>query len=260
MCRNRLNILLLLLLVLPLSLRAEPLPGGEDDILRPVPYTLHIGPYLGGGWAFSQGHFQTLCNCTYGTGDGVGFNLGFFADYPLSKAFSILITAGYQFMQPSFDKEESRIEFIETSPGNGDFMQIDFGLETAVRVSTVELGVLAKWDMPIRGLYIAAGPELGYVIEDNIQETESILTPGIGYETHGGTEQVTMDDPLDSYYDAVVLRLALAGRIGYVLPVTDRLAIVPELSLMMSLSPVVSEYENWHLNAVQARIYLRFAI
>ena len=260
MYRTRLNFLLLFILVLPTTLRSEVPPGGEDDILRPVPYTLHIGPYLGGGWVLSQGEFQTLCDCSYGQGGGLGFQLGFFADYPLSKDLSVLVTLGYRLMQPSFDKEESRIEFIETSPGNGDFMEIDFGLETTVRVSSIELGVFGKWNLPLRGLYLAAGPEIGYVIEDNIKETETIVTPGIGYETHGGRDQVTMDDALDRYYDDAVLRLALAGRLGYIIPVTDRLAIVPELSLMMSLTPVVSDFNDWRLNAFDARVYLRFAI
>lgn len=251
---------LLLLLLLPVSALAGSPPGGEEDILRPVPWRFHAGPYAGAAWVASQGRFETLCNCEYGSGGGLGLQVGAFLDYPIASDLSLLSTLSYRLFAPTYDKSEQRLEYVPVG-GSGEFVWVDFDLETALSLSMFELGVAMKWDLPVQGLYLAAGPEFGWIFSDNIEETERIRTPGLTYDSNGRSDQVFMDDALDSYYeDPLSFRIGLAGRFGYVLPLHERLAIVPELMYSLPLTPVVGDHGNWRLDAWQFNLYLRFAI
>ncbi|MCB2204375.1 outer membrane beta-barrel protein [bacterium] len=255
-----LALILTLLLLSSTPLSAGNPPGGEDDILRPVPFRLHIGPYAGGAWIAGSGSFKTLCDCEYNGGNGLGFDLGGFADYPLSRDFSVMATVGLRSMTPVYEKSQTRLEYIEIPPAEGEFRNINFDLESTVQLTLLQFAVLAKWDLPLRGLYVAAGPELGVVFSDNIEEVETITTPGIGYDTNGGSEQVVMDDGLSQYYDDSGYQLALSARLGYIIPLHERLELAPELSFSLGQTPLASNYQSWRLNAFRAQIYLRFAI
>ena len=252
---------LFLLLLLPGTLRAENPPGGGDDILRPVPFTLHVGPYAGFGWVASNGTFETVCQCAYeGGGNGLGFQFGGFVDYPLSGDVSLMTTLGLRTIRASHEKNQTRIEFLRFPPDDGEFMNVDFTLESVVQMTLVELGVYGKWDLAVRGLYVAAGGEFAIVIDDNIEETERISTPGITYVEGGGTQQTSMNDPLSRYYDDTGYRLAAAVKLGYLIPITPAVSLAPELSLSFPLTPIVAEFQDWRMTVFHAQLYLRFAL
>ena len=256
----RTRTLILFLVVLPAIAFAGNPPGGEEDILRPVPWRFHAGPYGGAAWVLSSGNFQTLCDCEYGSGSGLGLQIGGFLDYPIAPTISILGTLGYRLLHPTYDKSQRRLEYVPDASG-GNFVWVDFDLNTTLSLSLVELGAAVKWDLPVRGLYVAVGPEIGVVIADNIEEVESIRTPGFTYDNNGRTEQTFMDDALDTYYsDPVSFRLGVAGRIGYILPIHERMSIAPEVMMSVPLTPVTSTYSDWRLSAWQFNVYLRFAI
>lgn len=256
---NRL-ILILIVLLIPLTLSAEKPPGGEDDILRPVPFSFHVGPYAGIGWVASNGTFQTLCDCEYSGGNGLGYQFGGFIDYPLTREISLMGTLGIRSMRAAHDKKQTRIEFIQFPPEDGDFTNIDFELKAVLQMTLVEFGLYGKWDLPVNGLYFAAGGEFGIVIDDNIKETERILTPGVEYQNGGGTEQVSMDDALSRYYDDTGYRLAAAAKLGYIIPINRTMALAPEVSLSFPLTPMISEFQDLRFAVFQANVYLRIAI
>ncbi|MDT8324431.1 MAG: outer membrane beta-barrel protein [Bacteroidota bacterium] len=255
------RLFLIITLFLPAQLLAADSPrGGGDDILRPVPFRLHVGPYAGGAWIAGAGNFETVCDCEYSGGNGLGFDVGMFADYPLSSDFSLMATFGLRSVSPVYEKSQTRIEYIEIPPDQGAFTEIGFDLETSLQLTLVHIALLARWDLQVAGLYIAAGPELGIAVSDNIEEVERITTPGIGYDTYGGSEQVVMDGDLSRYYDDTGYQLALSLRLGYIFALHERLALAPELSFSLGQTPIASEYQSWKLNAYRAQVYLRFAI
>lgn len=254
------SVFVLLLLLLSSAVRAGNPPGGEEDILRPVPWRFHAGPFAGAAWVVSQGSFQTLCDCEYGSGDGLGLHAGAFVDYPITGDLSVYGTFGYRLFTTSYEKSQQRLEFVPNM-GGGQFVWVDFDLETRLTLSMAELGVAVKWELPVEGLYLAVGPELGWVFVDNIEETERIRSAGFTYDSGGRTEQTFMDDALDRYYDgALDFRVGLAARIGYIVPLHERLAVAPEFLMSMPLTPVASEHASWRLGAWQFNLSLRFAI
>jgi hypothetical protein len=254
------RLILLALCVLSIPLKAGIPPGGEDDILRPVPFRIQIGPYIGGAYVAGSGTFETLCDCEYSGGNGLGLDIGVFADYPLAKNFSVMATLGLRTLRPVYEKSQTRIEYIEMTPGSGDFTDVNFDLETSVQLTALEFAVLARWEMPLEGLYVAAGPEIGFMIDDNIEEVERITTPGIAYDSNGGTEQVVMDDALSRYYDDSGYQLSLSARLGYIVALSERLSIAPELSFSLGQTPIASQFQSWKLNGYRALVYLRFAL
>ncbi len=238
---------------LPETLRAQK----EDDILRPVPFRFHVGPLLGLGYNASYGEFQTLCECSYSGGYGFGPVIGGFIDYPLSRDLSLYVVGSTQSLDASYDKTQKRFEYVEQI---GAFREVDFELNTDLTLYTFGIGTFIKWDTPVPGLYLAAGPEFGFVMYSNITETETVVTPGYTYIPSGERESVFMDGSLGDYYDASSFRLALAGKIGYIIPLLDRLDLAPEFTIAFPLTPVVSDYNTWRILPYQFTVAARFGI
>jgi hypothetical protein len=229
----------------------------EDDILRPVPFRFHVGPMLGIGYNASYGDFQTLCECEYSAGYGFGPIIGGFIDYPVSRDLSVYVVGGTQSLNASYDKAQQRYEYVEQL---GQFRSIDFQLDTDLTLYTFGVGAFLKWDTPVPGLYLAAGPEFAFVLYSNIEETESIVTPGYTYIPSGERESVFMDGSLGDFYDANNFRMALAGKIGYIIPVMDRIALAPEFTIAFPLTAVAADYGTWKILPYQLTIAARFGI
>ncbi|MCZ7555200.1 MAG: hypothetical protein M5R41_02190 [Bacteroidia bacterium] len=229
----------------------------EDDILRPVPFRFHVGPLIGLGYNASYGEFQTLCQCEYSAGYGFGPIIGGFIDYPVSRDLSVYVVGGTQSLNASYDKAQQRYEYVEQM---GQFRAIDFELETDLTLYTFGVGTYVKWDTPVSGLYLAAGPEFGFVLYSNIEETERIVSPGYTYIPSGERESVFMDGGLSEYYDANTFRMAVAGKIGYIIPILDRLAIAPEFTVAVPFTSVTAEYGTWKILPYQFTIAARFGI
>jgi hypothetical protein len=229
----------------------------EDDILRPVPFRFHVGPFIGMGYNASYGEFETQCQCRYTSGYGFGPLLGGFIDYPLTRDLSLYVTGGTQSLDASYDKNERRYEYVEQL---GAFREVDFLLETDLTLYTFGLGTFIKWDTPLPGLYLAAGPEVAFVMYSSIQETETITTPGFVYVPSGERQSVFLDGSLSDYYDTRSLRVTVAGKVGYIIPLMDRLAIAPEFTVAFPLTPVVSEYSSWRILPYQFTVAARFGI
>ncbi len=253
---NRFHVVLLTV-VLCIALIEPVHAQREDDILRPVPFRFHVGPLLGLGYNASYGEFQTQCQCLYTSGYGFGPVLGGFIDYPVSRDLSVYIVAGTQSLDASYEKTDSRFEYVEQL---GAFRSIDFKLETDLTLYTFGVGTYLKWETPVPGLYLAAGPEFSFVAYSNISETESIVTPGFSYIPSGARESQFLDGSLGDYYDAPSFRLSLAGKIGYIIPLLDRLSLAPEFTIAFPLTPVVSDYSSWRILPYQLTVAARFGI
>jgi len=229
----------------------------EDDILRPVPFRFHVGPLAGFGYNASYGEFETVCDCRYSSGSGFGPMIGGFVDYPLTRDVSAYIVVTGQSLNASYDKGERRLEYVDQL---GAMVFLDFKLETAVTLFYVGVGTLVKWETPVRGLYLAVGPELSFVAYDYINETERLETPGFVYVNSDSRETVFVDGGLNAYYDMTSWRLAVAGRLGYEIPLHQRLALAPELSVALPMTPVVADYNSWRIMPWRLNCVLRFAL
>ena len=229
----------------------------EDDILRPVPFRFHVGPLIGMGYNASYGEFKTQCDCLYSGGYGFGPVIGGFVDYPVSRDMSVYVIVSSQSLNASYDKAQQRIEYVEQL---GAFRPVDFELETDLTLYTLGVGTFLKWETPVPGLYLAGGPELSFVAYSNIEETERIVTPGFTYATSGARESTFLDGALGDYYDAPSFRLAIAGKIGYIIPLLDRLSLAPELTIAFPLTSVASEYSTWRILPYQLTVAARFGI
>ncbi len=229
----------------------------EDDVLRPVPFRFHLGPMLGFGYNSSHGSFKTLCDCEYDGGYGVGPVLGGFIDYPLTRSLSAYVLVQGQSLNADYDRTERRFEYVQQL---GDFAAVDFEQEVALTLFTAGIGAFVKWETPVPNLYLAVGPDFSLVVVDGIEETERIITPGFAYTNSGGGETVFVDGALDDYYDGTAWRLAIAGKIGYIIPIAERLQLAAEITAALPMTPVVAEHNSWRIMPYQFSVLARFAL
>jgi hypothetical protein len=245
-----LSALLLLLLALPHTLRAE---GPEEDVLRPLLVRFFVGPMAGIGYNLHLGNFQTLCKCTYSGGTGAGPTGGLFAEIPVSRSWRISGGFTYNDLRADFTRQETRLEYGST----GEFVNIQFEQTASVNLSYIGFQAMAKWISGLGGLYLAAGPSISFLVSNHIKETERIVTPGWVYKQNMQNQNVFLDGDIPSYRQN---RLAVHAAAGYDFFLPPKLVISPELGYQMPLTSVTSSDANWGASALQLMVFVKFGL
>jgi hypothetical protein len=239
---------------------AAPGQGGggiEDDVLRPVPRLLRVGPAAGGQYLLSSGKFSTLCSCEYLEGHGSGAFGGIAADYSLSRNFAITGEVSLSSFRAEYPVTENRTEYLRDQ---GSYMQLDFERMATVEAAFVTLNAFLKWKSPLEGLFLVAGPSVGYLLDGRFEERERMLAPDLVYYDTGTREKTYIEGPFDTIFEAPRIRVSLAGGLGYSLPVSTRISLNPQVTASYPLTRMSGKYKSWNLIAIQAGITLLVAV
>ena len=243
-------ILLLASIAQPAALRAE---GPEEDVLRPLLVRFFVGPVAGIGYNLHLGDFQTQCKCTYSGGSGVGPNGGLFAEIPIARSWRVYGGMTYSDLRADFTRQETRLEY----GSSGEFVNIQFEQTANVTLSYIGIQAMAKWMTGLGTLFVAAGPELSFLVGNHIKETERILTPGWVYKQNMQNQNIFLDGDVPSYRSN---RLALHAAVGYDFFLSPQFVLSPELGFQMPLTTVTSSDNDWSAASLHLSLFVKFGL
>ncbi len=254
------TLLVFLLAFLCLALQAGFASGGpgetpkpEENVLRPNPLHLLVGPILGGGLNLHSGDFITQCECSYSNGAGPSYLGGVFVEYPTSGDWSFRGELTWQEFGADFSQTKSRVEYAS----NGEFVQLDFDQKAEVRMQYLQLNLLAKWATGFDRLYFTGGLGFGSLLSNQLVETETIATPGWVYVTNGSNLQKYLDGPIGSergYRAGIILG------IGYDFWFTPDLRLSPELAWNFPVTSIRTNDTDWRTSSLTLDILLGFGL
>ena len=230
--------------------------GLKDKILEPGFRLLLIGPYGGidynmhrGKFSTTDGHF-TCCNFDEGTGIAPVFGAKLF--YPLTDEISLSPRVAYEGRGGEFTQTRNDIPILGS--GNQiEYWNVEEKLKT--KLNTLTLEVLGTYTLTSFGLYVAAGPSVGFLLSKNFETTESILgPPGVTY-IGGGTTKAFPDQITDINSTLISIR----GGIGALIPVSNMIYLNPEALYSYPFNKVAKGYD-WKASALQATLGILFMI
>jgi hypothetical protein len=254
------TILACALFLFPLFIvHAEPPDRPEDRILRPGrAMKILFGPFAGIDYNIHRGRFVTTQNqllcCEFEEGDGIGLAAGLKAFIPLSDAFYLSPRILYENRGGDFT---ATLQHYPIRGLNNTIEYVELENKLAVSLHTLTLDALVALKVTSFGLYVAAGPSVGFTLSNNFRKTETIVSPpGVYYVTNGERSQ----EVFNGSYDIVsTAGFALRGGVGLLYPVSNSITVNPEVLFGYSLTKVSSEHD-WKAHCLQATIGVLFAL
>lgn len=225
----------------------------EENVLRPMLVNMYFGPMIGIGYNLHLGDFITTCNCEYSGGTGFGPTAGLFAEYPLTKDWSIYGGVFYQDLRAEFTKNETRLEYAQ----DGSFVNVNFERNAGVTISYIDFQANAKWRTGFYSLYVSAGPSIGFLQSNHIKETEKILTPGFVFSSNRTNQTTFLDGDLP---EKSFLRAAVHFAAGYDFMISPRFIVMPELGFQLPITTVTSNDNNWRASVLIISVFVKIGL
>jgi hypothetical protein len=226
-------------------------------LLQELDEPMYIGGFLGAQRTWSRGSFKTLCNCEYNDGSGYGPAFGALLEYPLTPAFLVAGELRYADFSTSYSVRETRTEFILS---RGAYEQVDFERNADIDLTQLSVAVFAVLRAGRTGLFLFAGPRIGFPLRAQIDESERVLTPGLAYGSTGSGGKPFAQGGMNLLWSTRVPRFDGVAGIGARLPLKPRLLLEPRISYAHPFTSVVKEHSSWSLSALDFSLALLFAL
>jgi hypothetical protein len=231
-------------------------PGPKDKILAPGRLLFLLGPYGGIDYNIHKGQFNViegnLVCCTFDNGTGIKPVFGVKAFIPLSEAFHIS-------PRVSFEGRGGEFTTRETLPIFGQNNQVEnMDLEEKLRVTynTLTVDLFASYTFTSFGLYVTAGPSVGFSVSKEFRKTETILgPPGVRYLDGTTSKEFSLE--VQGSVNSVLF--SLRGGIGAAFPIARSVYLNPEVLYIFPLNKVSKDFD-WKASGIQATLGVLFAL
>lgn len=219
----------------------QPLPT------PPVQSRLSFGLFGGMELPMSMGEFSLTCDlCAFSSVSGMGAGGGLFAEYALNERWSLAARLGYASSAPTYTLANSGDRFLL----NGEKTTVDFERKAAFEFSAATAFVAARWQTGLGGLSLVAGPQLTFVLSNNVRETERILTAGRLYQENGTNQYLYYEGEVGESIAFQKMQIGLRGGISYDIPFGDKLVLAPEVTYLYSIIGPSPDYKAWKLGSL----------
>ncbi|MDT8323056.1 MAG: hypothetical protein RRA94_03010 [Bacteroidota bacterium] len=175
-------------------------------------------------------------------GDGLGLYLGVTLDFPLSSAFGLVLKGNYHNRTGSFVTET---DIGEVHPDSETLLTTILQHETDWSFDYIGFDVLLRiqpLDIPLYALF---GPSIGVLSSNTAELTQGILQPDDIYYTEwvNGREDIVNEFRSASSDGEVAgfteTRVDLKFGLGYWIPLTPSLSLVPEVGVAVPMTTFV---------------------
>lgn len=224
----------------------------QGSVLKPfrepakIQHPIRAGAFAGLQYNRSTGSFSTACDCTYENGSGWGPRLGVMGEYPVGERFSLTSVISLVWNGTSYERNDTRIEYVYNE---GRYANVDFRSMVDVQLVTLGVGFYLTWHTPIERLFASVGVGGGFVLDDNIRETEEALTPNFTYRSSNARTIEYLDGSLSELYTPEKFRAGIQAAVRYEIPIAQNTMLAPELSYFYPFTTLVREFEEWNITS-----------
>lgn len=197
------------------------------------------------------------CNPGFTTGIGGGISVGGLFEYPINPKMSAGLRFGYAGISGLLEKEEEignvHLYNPETGTSYTDVAVSRYSIDADLSLVGIEPNFIYK---PIENLNLSAGIRLGFLMNNNRTQRETLVEPDESLFMEEGSkvrnEIVNQEIPEANTFHA---HIALGA--GYDLPAGEKLTLMPEIRYYHGLTDISSV--SWKPNSIQAGIALKYA-
>jgi len=240
-----------------------PMP---PDVLSPQPKQWWIGPQLGVNINAHNGGFITdYCNCEFKNGKGNGLTLGVEFGKKPEPWFAYGVRILYSAYQAKFNNFITELSMVLEVDENGN--PVGGPIEENVlfeRTNEVKLSYLIVNPMvqlyPLGGLYIMAGPGLGFTMKKDATYTKTIVPEGYTFYTAGNPDSPTsfvVEEDSGNIRDTKTMRLDLRIGLGYNVRLGEDVDLAPEIAYDLPLTEISSAFPGWNVNSIHLSAILK---
>jgi len=236
---------------------APPLP---PDVLGPAPRVWWFGPLIGVNLVEHSGDYTTgFCECTFSDGSGTGFRIGAELGHMFNPQWGFAVKLFYDDMQAQYSNQVFKMaDWVDEETGESGKDNTTFERKLDVRLSYVVLNPMLHF-YPFGGLYLMAGPGIGFASTSTIEYTKTVLDDQ--YLIYRNDEETAViDRDSGDIPDVNSLRLDIRAGIGYALRLGRNITFAPEVTYNLPLTTISSSEDNWQASAINITGVLRIAI
>jgi hypothetical protein len=172
------------------------------------------------------------------SGNGFGMMIGGYADMNFTENIGLI--AGLAF----YDNRSGSYSQTGTEQG------VSYTADYSASLAYFQIESLFKLGVKRSNFYFVMGPVLGFNISSEGEQTIKITTPGYTFQD-GSTSQKTKATIKDTQ-----VRFELKAGAGYDIPVSDGIAIAPQLTFGYGLTNVISDVK-WSILTIQAMVGIK---
>ncbi len=232
---------------------APPLP---PDVLGPAPRVWWFGPLIGVNLVEHSGDYTTgFCDCTFSDGSGTGFTIGAELGHMFNPQWGFAVKLFYDDMQAQYSNQ---VIEMATVKNESEKVQANFERNLDMRLSYFVLNPMLHF-YPFGGLYLMAGPGIGFASTSTIEYTKTILDDQFIYDRNL-KETAVIDRDSGDIPDVNSLRLDIRAGIGYALRLGRNITFAPEVTYNFPLTTISSSNDDWKASAINITGVLRIAI
>lgn len=253
----------LTILLMMIALACGSQVFAQGSVLKPfrepakIQHPNRAGTFAGLQYNRSIGSFSTTCDCTYQNGSGWGPRLGVMGEHPVGERFSITGVISLAWSGTSYERNDTRIEYVYNE---GRYANIDFRSMVDVQLVTLGVGFSLTWLTPVERLFAGIGVSGGFVLDDNIRETEEALTQNYTYRSSNTRTIEYLDGSLSELYSPGKFRAGIQVAVRYEIPIAQNTMLAPELSYFYPLTTLVREYEEWNITSAALSCVVLFVL
>ncbi len=215
-----------------------------------------FGIVLNGSYNMDVANFQALpgipnCCPLFKTGDGWGYEGGFFYDYDAFGPGHIGVRATISSLAGTLKDDESILIAINALPVAG--------VDEHTIASHFTVGSLEPYyAYDLGGLRLMAGADIGMVLQSTYNQSETLTQPanqGVFYPSNSRTRNVYSGD----IPDAEKIRIGVMAGVSYPLQLnaSGSMHLIPEVSFDYGLSQMVNGL-TWTVNALRAGVSIGY--
>jgi hypothetical protein len=235
---------------------ASPLP---PDVLGPAPRIWWFGPLVGVNLTEHGGDISTgFCDCTFRDGSGTGFRIGAELGHMFNPQWGFAVKLFYDDMQAQYSNQIlEKAPVWDPDPDKIEDVISNYERKLDVRLSYFVLNPMLHF-YPVGGLYLMAGPGIGFSSTSTMEYTKTNLD---GYIfKRNGEETAVIDRDSGEIQNVNSLRLDLRAGIGYALRLGRNISFAPEVTYNFPFTTISSSDDDWEASAINITAVLRIAI
>lgn len=193
-----------------------------------------------------SGTFLSDCGCAFSSGSGNGILVSGIGEMFLTPKWELMGKVSYRYKSLTSNNSNDTDEMVLDPTTNMIIEQpVPLNENATAKISYLTIVPMIRYNV-YQGLFLAAGPSIGFAMSSDLSAQESFAQGGYTFKD-GGTTRSIQSGPVPNINS---FNVAFDGEIGYTFPLSETLFFVPSFSFDLPLTSVESG-TDWKIMTYQ---------